>query len=127
MLPAVEPPAGLQAVMTPDQLKPKSYRRQLFEKYIGNGRGMPRFDDSDFDKMIFPFFDESEAAYDQLFKFSRKREYKEWIAKFKDPEEQKDIPPLDLKKDLLSIGALTTTTPVYLVEASSMREIRSDP
>lgn len=37
------------------------------------------------------------------------------------------MPPLDLKRDLLAIGGMATTTPNYMVEARTMGDIRDDP
>ena len=66
-------------------------------------------------------------TFQKLFKFARQKEYAGWIRKFRDPEEQKDIPPLDLKRDLLTIGGMGTTTPIYMVVESTMDFIRQDP
>lgn len=74
---------------------------------------MKRFDDSDYDKLIFPFYDESAQAYDRIFKWDRQDQYKDWISKFRDPEEQKDVEKLVQE---VKVGALRTTAPILMVE-----------
>ena len=62
--PEVENPDFIdpRAIAVPE--KPaQRYNRQLFEKYITNERYLTRFDDSTYDKLIFPFFDESPVAF----------------------------------------------------------------
>jgi len=102
----------------------KPYTRKYFEKFITKEAA---FDASDFDKMIFPFFDESKLTMRKLFKYEREKEFLPWIQKFTDPEEQKDIPPLDMKRDLMTIGGMKTSFPVYMVEEQTMKFIRQDP
>lgn len=46
-------------------------KRGLFEKYIKNEEFIQRFDETDYDRMIFPFYDESATAFNRLFKFGR--------------------------------------------------------
>jgi len=75
--------------------------RKLFEKYITNDLYVHRFDPSDYDKCIFPFFDFTDGTFNKLFKFAHQKEFTHWITKFKDQEEQKDIRPLDLGRPLL--------------------------
>ena len=95
---------------------------------VGRDAALGRFDPADYDKLIFPFFDEAEATFQRLFKFGRQSEYKDWITKFRDPEEQKEIPPLDLKKDLVSVGSGgMKTLPAYMVEESTMAFVKQDP
>lgn len=110
------------------------YNRQLFEKYIKHEdrevrseATLPPFDPGDYDRSIFPFFDEAPATFERLFKFGRQKEFRDWIQKFKDPEEQAGVPPLDLKRDILSVGALGAAAPVYMVAASTLTVIRQDP
>lgn len=111
-----EPSAALE--------KPQKNNRLLFEKYITNGEFITRFEDAEYDKLIFPFYDESGQTFRKLFKFGRQKEFKEWIDKFMDPEEQKESSKLNLH---MEIGGMGTTTPILMVEASTLAFIRQDP
>ena len=70
--------------------------RKRLKKYIKNEEFLVRFDDSEYDKMIFPFYDESKPTYDRLFQFDQQHHYKSWITKFQDPEEQGQVKKLQL-------------------------------
>ena len=74
-------------LLSEQAVAPSRYCRKLFEKYIRNEEYVLRFDDAEYDKLIFPFYDESEAAFTKLFQYGRRDEFKDWIAKFRDPIE----------------------------------------
>ena len=54
-------------VLEDQAVVPARYSRKLFEKYIRNEEYITRFDDAEYDKLTFPFYDESEAAFTKLF------------------------------------------------------------
>lgn len=91
--------------------------RKLFVKYITNDRLFVRFDDTEYDKLIYPFYDAAPPTYDKLFKPGRGDQFIEWIEKFRDPEEQKEIAGLAAR---LEIGALGTSTPTLMVAEAAM-------
>jgi hypothetical protein len=80
--------------------QPLKNNRLLFEKYITNEEFITRFEESEYDKLIFPFYDESDQTFRKLFKFGRQKEFKEWIDKFTDPEEQKECSKLNLNMEI---------------------------
>ena len=97
--------------------------RKLFVKYITNDRLFVRFDDTEYDKLIYPFYDEAQPTFGKLFKHGRSDQYAEWIDKFRDPEEQKEIARLEAR---LEIGALGTSTPMLMVPDAELAAIRED-
>lgn len=98
--------------------------RKLFVKYITNDRLFVRFDDAEYDKLIYPFYDESPMTYDRLFKYGLRALYMEWIEKFQDREEQTEIQRLE---ERVEIGALGTSTPTLMVAEAAMLAIKQDP
>jgi hypothetical protein len=93
---------------------------------VKDEHSIPPFNPGDYDHLIFPFFDESPATFEKLFKFGRQKEYRDWIKKFRDIEEQSEIPPLNIKRDIMTMGSLKTSAPEYMVAASTLTTIRQD-
>lgn len=98
--------------------------RKLFVKYITNDRLFVRFDDTEYDKLIYPFYDESPPTFERLFRLEHTNAFNEWIMKFRDPEEQKEIAKIEPR---LEIGSLGTSTPILMVADAAMEAIRQDP
>jgi len=88
-----------------------------------NEQFLTRFDDSEYDKLIYPFYDESDATINRLFNY-RREEYRHYIRKFKDAEEQKECEKLNLN---LVLGSMGTTAPIYMVEEQLLKHIKADP
>lgn len=98
--------------------------RKLFTKYITNDRLFVRFDDTEYDKLIYPFYDEAPSTFEKLFKQGGSDQYAEWISKFRSQEEQKEIERLEGR---VRLGALGTSTPVLMVAEAAMQAIKDDP
>lgn len=97
-----------------------------FRKYITNETKLHRFDESDHDKLIYPFYDMTVFSMEKVFKYERMYDkYAYLVAKFRDKEEQSEV--AELKKADTKVLNILMDVGEIMVEENALKEMREDP